>query len=363
MDGTLNFFVDSGAPGLYNKFRKVHKSGVMGTHSKDRGHDTYEWTETEEFRQYALNHIRMIKRLRKVGMNIIFSNLDIIHNAEKTWEMQKFYERHGVRPMPVFHLGEDFKYLDRYLDEGYEYICIGGLVPNPTSVLVPMLDHLWSNKLTKPNGMPKVKAHAFGVTAVTMMVKYPWYSVDSTSWMKFAAYGTILIPRLNSKHLPNYRIEPRTYYVSPLGLNQRTKKSFHNHLMYDRQFRKFIDGLFKEYGIPLGKTRYRFESKGYQCQPNENIYLRKPLRKGSIFSHREARYDYTKTLKRLVEQNRLDHPKKDQVLVQEVLEKGLENDLGLRAAWNQRFYSNVLKTIPEWPWPITKIQDTQRNLI
>ena len=55
------------------------------------------------------------------------------------------------------------------------------------------LDHVWHYYLTNPDGTPKVKVHGFGLTARELMFRFPWGSVDSTSWMHTSRYGGVLM--------------------------------------------------------------------------------------------------------------------------------------------------------------------------
>ena len=59
------------------------------------------------------------------------------------------------------------------------------------------LDDVW-DKLTNEDGSPKIRVHGFGMTAVALIFRYPWYSVDSTSWIKATANGAILFPALKN---------------------------------------------------------------------------------------------------------------------------------------------------------------------
>lgn len=191
----FKIFVDCGAPSLYNKLsRKTNTKGVMGTHFADRKFDDFSYTELPEYAQYRKDYISFISRYKKDIS--VYSNLDVINNPKQTWQNQKFLEAEGINPIPVFHLGSDVKWLKRYLDN-YEYIALGGLIPNPTSVLIPMLDSLFKEYLLDEKGFPRVKLHGFACTSVPLMLRYPWYSVDSATSRKIAAYGGILFPEKN----------------------------------------------------------------------------------------------------------------------------------------------------------------------
>lgn len=121
------------------------------------------------------------------------SVLDAIGDAEGTWRNQEEMERRGVRPLPCFHYGEPIALLRHYV-ERYEYITLGGMVPISTPQLRLWLDDIWTNVLCDATGRPKLKVHGFGLTSLPLMVRYPWYSVDSSTWVQWAANGMILIP-------------------------------------------------------------------------------------------------------------------------------------------------------------------------
>ena len=119
--------------------------------------------------------------------------LDAIGDAEGTWKNQEEMERRGVNPLPCFHYGEPLDLLRHYV-EHYEYITIGGMVPISTVQLKIWLDDIWRDILCDESGRPRTKVHGFGLTSLPLMMRYPWYSVDSSTWVQWAANGMILIP-------------------------------------------------------------------------------------------------------------------------------------------------------------------------
>ncbi len=116
----------------------------------------------------------------------VYANLDEIGNAEATLANQKRLEDAGLNPLPVFHTGEDWQYLERYIEQ-YPYIALGGMVPHMRAAdkLMP-----WIIKAFK---MAKGKAvfHGFGATSWEVMSQLPWYSVDSSSWGQGFRFGII----------------------------------------------------------------------------------------------------------------------------------------------------------------------------
>lgn len=123
------------------------------------------------------------------------SVLDAIGDYRGTFANQAAMEKLGTSPLPCFHYGEPTEVLDWYV-ERYDYITIGGMVPISTPQLKLWLDRLWEEHLTRPDGTPKIKVHGFGLTSLPLMMRYPWFSVDSSTWVQWAANGMILVPGL-----------------------------------------------------------------------------------------------------------------------------------------------------------------------
>lgn len=161
--------------------------------------------------------------LENVEGSILASVLDAVGNPLKTWQNQKAMEALGVRPLPCFHYGEDERYLEYYI-ANYDYITLGGMVPISTPQLKLWLDRLWDKYLTDGAGKAKVKVHGFGLTTVSLMERYPWYSVDSSSWVQTARVGgMLLLPEAKvinvSNQSPNRRVQDQ--HIDSLPLEQR----------------------------------------------------------------------------------------------------------------------------------------------
>jgi hypothetical protein len=131
--------------------------------------------------------------IETVDGSLCASVLDGIGDPLKTWQNQNIMEQLGVRPLPCFHYGEDEQYLEWYI-ANYDYITIGGMVPISTPQLIHWLDRLWERHLCDGAGRPKVKVHGFGLTSLPLMKRYPWYSVDSSTWVMWSANGMLLVP-------------------------------------------------------------------------------------------------------------------------------------------------------------------------
>ena len=114
-----------------------------------------------------------------------YAQLDVIGDEQGTQDNLEYMEKRGLKPLPVFHFKGDFKRLET-LSNKYEYICLGGLVPlaKRKDILKSHLDQCFS--IIKN----KCKVHGFGMTGMEILKRYPWYSVDSTSWIEASRRGT-----------------------------------------------------------------------------------------------------------------------------------------------------------------------------
>lgn len=115
--------------------------------------------------------------------------------AEQSWRNYLYMRSEDLDPLPVYHYGEDMKHLDRMLDYGCDYIGIGGLVSIPGPLRRAWLDRVFK-RLTTADGLPIVKTHGFGMTAIPLVFRYPWYSIDSTTWIQITANGGVYLPAL-----------------------------------------------------------------------------------------------------------------------------------------------------------------------
>ena len=124
---------------------------------------------------------------------VMASVLDGIGDALQTYRNQIHMESLGATPLPCFHFGEDERYLEHYV-KNYPYITLGGMVGKPSETLSVWLDRICEKYMVDGAGRPRLKVHAFGITAIPIMKRYPWWSVDSSSWIQSAAFGGIVTP-------------------------------------------------------------------------------------------------------------------------------------------------------------------------
>jgi hypothetical protein len=194
----------------------------------------------------------------------VYANLDVIGDPEATLNNQKIMEKAGLKPLPCFHYGEDIKYLKYYL-KNYQYIAFGGMVGTHKVNLDKWLNEMFGKYICDKEGYPKIKVHGFGLTSLSLTMKYPWYSVDSTSWVMTGRMGGVLIPVFkNGKYV--YDKLPMKVSVSTTSPNLKTKDHVRN---YSPLKQKTVLKYLKEKGYVLGESKFKRESVDYKLRKKE----------------------------------------------------------------------------------------------
>lgn len=205
-------FVDSGAFSLYTRY------------GKDKGF--YSLKPGTEFRHYCDKYAAFMKAMRE---RVLLANVDVIYNPELTWETQQFFEKeHGLKPVPIVHFKTPMKYVDRYLEAGrYDLIGVGGFAWGGTGT-TKWLDSFFIHICPKSNKFkPIIRAHGFALTSWHAICRWPWWSVDSTTWFTTASFGGIIVPRWSAAR--NDWAYDRPPYTIQISGRSTSKKDFGRH--------------------------------------------------------------------------------------------------------------------------------------
>lgn len=271
----------------------------------------YSYYDSKEFWDYLESYACFVKKYR-VAIDL-FANVDVIGNPELTYRNQKYLEeKHGLLPVPVVHYKTDLLWLRRYMKEGYSLIGVGGLVgrDSPESKLL-WLDRVFDLVCTTPNRCPEVKLHGFGVTSYDLLIRYPWSSVDSSSWTKIGAFGGVLVPH---KREGEFIFTETPYVIKtsvelPSDRHRRTRKAAQGGLELDTSL-----------AMAANSKHYLALTKPEQAVVNEwleviNIPLGRVGKQGSI------------------------------------LHEGVLTTHALRKAANLHFFERMCASLPAYPWP------------
>lgn len=133
-------------------------------------------------------YARFLKEVAIPNPNVsLYANLDVIGNAEATFQNQRQMEEAGFDPVPVFHLGQDLGFLEDILAEGADPIALGGMVGASSTDIRSFLDAAFSRIVQH---WP-VRVHSFGTTG-RWLKHYPFWSADASSWVVGSKYKDVV---------------------------------------------------------------------------------------------------------------------------------------------------------------------------
>lgn len=265
----------------------------------------------------------------------VYANLDVIgvggaqpneKTAELTLKNQKIMEEAGLHPLPAFHFGEPFSYLKYYV-ENYDYLALG-IAGNHVKVLQAWMDECFFNYICDSKGMPKTRVHGFAVTAFDLMFRYPFYSVDSTSWVMTGRFGSVLVPRFKSG---KYIYTEPPWKIAVSNQSPDIREAGQHFTSFAPMEQEMIVNYLNSKKIKLGKSEYKkVKDKKYKLQQGERWAGQIEM---NIQKAEGLPVDY------------------NDLLVEKVIESGVCNDYRLRDEVNIIYYLDLEKHFPAWPWP------------
>ena len=249
-----------------------------------------------------------------------YSVLDIIGDAEGTLRNQHIMEEAGLQPIPCYHYGEPTKYLEHYL-ANYDYIAIGGLAKNRTrDEIFNFLDHAF-DVICDARGIPVVRVHGFGLSSLRVLFRYPWYSVDSTSWLLGSRVGYIFVPR----KLPNGEWDymetlpgQSTRRIRVAAVCPGTPMPYMHIETLGKKWRSEVEEWLEQHGIQMGRTSFRPVLANYVPAEGEQ----------KVRASRARGQSYLQ--------------------VAEVV--GVSNSYAERDVLNAMYFKELEEHFPPWPW-------------
>lgn len=119
--------------------------------------------------------------------------------AQESFDNYKYMRSKGIKPIPVVHVGEDLDWLKRYLDLGCDYIGLSASSIVSKGKADEWYSQAWSH-LVDSKGRPIVRAHAFGEGRTESLLRFPWTSSDTATWI-YSSQRTGAIQFGDSKRL------------------------------------------------------------------------------------------------------------------------------------------------------------------
>lgn len=171
-------------------------SGAFSAWSRKEPIDVYKYIDYLKKHEDLLHgYVNLDVIVGKLGVRRTFKELD--EAARIGYENLNTIKKAGLRPMPVYHQHESLNWLARMIEDGEQYIGLSSAKDLWAKQQREWLDEMFS-LLTDSKGRPLIRTHGFGITNPDLVKRYPWYTVDSTTWSLCAGYGQIIIPQYNN---------------------------------------------------------------------------------------------------------------------------------------------------------------------
>jgi hypothetical protein len=196
----------------------------------------------------------------------LYVSLDVIPNALGRREINEQHienaaarsiENHlrmreaGLSPLPVFHQGERFEWLHKYLEAGDPYIALSTAKRSRQREQIEWLTACFA-AICDETGRPSVKVHGLGITAPLLVHLFPWTTVDSQTWLKAAGMGQVPLPRYVDGE-PDFTSKHRV-----IALSDRSRGGARHHadVLGEHDLDLLHDFLNRHVGIGMGEARY-----------------------------------------------------------------------------------------------------------
>ena len=304
----FSLMVDSGAHAWFEGYVRCG-TGIWDRH-------LWNWSTygSKEFWQYVDDYAEFLKTYKDICN--VYVSMDAIYDPKTSYESFIYLrETHGLNPLPVYHYAEPIEWLKKYM-EVTDYIGISGLGQGINKKdYIQWADRVFDLICSGPNHLPMYKIHGFALTSTELIHRWPWWSVDSSSWVQFSQFGKILIPKMVGNKI-SHKVKPYEIFVSTRS-PAISRDEEHFETLSNMEQKHILDYLHS-LGINYGKSHFKMVDASYKCEENE-----KPWGK----------------------------PENGKRKIEVIDEYGVSNRHEFRDMVNFQFYADLEKSVTPWPWP------------
>lgn len=204
----------------------------------------------EELERYVKKYIEFLVEFHK--LLDVYVELDIpeVVGTEKVIEWRKEMRDKGLNPLIVWHKKTGLKAFEEMCAEN-NYVGIGGGVPSRGKKNSEILSYLFSIAIKY-----KTKVHGFGCSSAEVMLKFPFYSVDSISPIIVGSFGrnAALLSKPPFFLKVHYREDRELYtkLISKKKENLTYSGRFANNVISFKALEEFITKVWNERGVYYG---------------------------------------------------------------------------------------------------------------
>jgi hypothetical protein len=172
--------------------------------------------------------------------------------ARRSFENLERMRDRGLEPMAVYHAREDIAWLDRILDLDCRSVGIAGRSLPTDRSREEFYQMAWE-RLVDGQGRPVARVHGLGETREEILLRYPWASADSTTWLNGQRYGWFRV----GNHRLGHTNKPNSERRHDLGSNHADVGTL------DGEDKVIFDRLLASAGLPRSILSERTGTRGW----------------------------------------------------------------------------------------------------
>ena len=165
-------------------------------------------------------------------------NLDVLDEKTSDYNQKFLEEETNAYIVPVYHYSDynskKHRHLIDKMIEKYPYISLGGIAGEHLGSKKEVFYDYAFKKIARE--WDKCKVHGLGITSKRVLMRYPFYSVDSISWLSFQKHGQSRT--IKNKLLVKFH-NKETHYLK--------RNSFE--IEYYKDMEKYITELWDKRGV------------------------------------------------------------------------------------------------------------------
>lgn len=254
LSSDVGIMMDSGVVTIRNRMAKLRRNGLSLKES----------TVIPMVTQWYVDFLNKYRKKLDVVVTLDWhAQCPFVYKI--TTGVEKVY---GLKLMPVYHADQSTDWVKRYLDAGHTLL---GLAFRYSYLSAGDRRFVYDECFSIAERY-KARIHGFAMTNPDYLYEWPWWSVDSTSWILSSVYGQCFVPNARGR-------------LNRINLAARKRNNAHQRRLMVDSARPFIEAAGFNMDLLLRSTPYRmiynawaltrlsdFTSGGSKWTPLEKVF-------------------------------------------------------------------------------------------
>lgn len=226
--------MDSGAFSFHRWAAQTRRRSEISKSKEEVDPEKLQLTMYKWYRDYCLRNKKKWD---------FFLTLDYKPHQPTIFAMQQRFIKDKLLPIPVYHGDSELDWLKKYKDLGCDLIAVGAISTDIRGHSYKKY-RFFFDRVFEYAAKHGLKLHGLAVTSLSLITAYPWYSVDSSTWVRSSIYGMITFPDREKNTIYNIHISEK---------NTTTKVASYNDMPAKQK--SMVEATIKEFGFTLKELR------------------------------------------------------------------------------------------------------------